>query len=74
MSTSLPKRPVLKRISADSAIVKFLPPQLPKKQFNKIVRYSKIDMLPIILEKKTCRTVPSMLEVTFQCESRRNSK
>ena len=51
----------LKRISGSQLVKKMIPLKQPKRLFNKMMRFSKIDELPRISFQKSTRSVPTVL-------------
>ena len=74
MDHCIPKQKTLKRISGSQLLSKLLPQPMPKKPFNKVVRYSKLEILPKLDCQKSYRSVPTALELAIQRDRKRNSK
>lgn len=61
MEYGIPKQKTLKRISGSQLFNKYLPQPLPKRPFNKVMRYSKLENLPKLDCHKSYRSVPTAL-------------
>ena len=73
-SISSKKSSLAKRISGSQTMLRALPGRGSGGGNNEIVRYSKWDDLPKIVDKKSFRSVPTTLEIALHKDEKRNSR
>ena len=64
----------LKRISGSQLVKKVFPLKKPRRLFNNMMRFSKIDELPRISFHKVTRSVPVVLDASVLKDGKRDSK